>query len=78
MRLITRFHLAVTALAARLAAPRPARLVVTTSGRTRRGAGLIEYMLLAFLAVVLFALLRVAFPAIFDNIIDKIKTAVGM
>ena len=47
------------------------------SARTRRGAGFMEYALLAALAVGIFLILSRVFPGLFSGIIDRIQSALG-
>lgn len=68
--MITLFTRARILIAAAFAFLLPQRLA------TSRGAGFMEYALLAALAAVIFAVLVVAFPALMNTILDRIKAAV--
>lgn len=47
------------------------------SARARRGAGFMEYALLAALAVGIFLILSRVFPGLFEGIIERIRGALG-
>jgi Flp pilus assembly pilin Flp len=64
-------------VSARLAAQATSRAVMLHRIATRRGVTMIEYILLAAIAVVLAVLLRGQLSAMFSGILDDLRSALG-
>lgn len=77
METMIRLYLALVGILARAAAtlaPQPQLAVA----RARRGAGFLEYMMVAALAVAAFVALKLIFPSVLSGLLDNIKNAINI
>lgn len=72
MDLIIRWYLTITAFLAQLVTPQP-RLAVA---RARRGAGFLEYMMVATVALAVFVAIKALFPGLVSGILNTITSAI--
>lgn len=75
METILRAYLSLVSFGDELFTSLIARPALATRGR--RGAGMVEYMLLAMLAVFIFLAVRLAMSGTFNQMIQKVRDAIG-